>query len=258
MIKILCNRKFGLVSGIFALTLAAAMTAQANLSKRVRDINTKVSNAGSAPTIGTTLLGSVELGGYVYFVANTAAGGEELWRTDGTQAGTEMVKDIYPGSSPFGSFPEQLTKSGNLLYFTASDRVTGGLIGPELFVSDGTAAGTRVVKDIRPGNFGSAPAELTDVNGTLYFVANDGVTGYELWKTDGTEAGTVLVKDIIAGPAPFEQFDAPMELTSLNGTVFFTACDTGHINCELWKSNGTAAGTLLVKDIYPGAQSSDI
>ncbi len=53
-----------------------------------------------------------------------------------------------------------------------------------------------MVRDIRPGAYGSNPSSLTDVNGTLYFQATDGSNGYELWKSDGTFAGTVLVRDI--------------------------------------------------------------
>ena len=69
----------------------------------------------------------------------------------------------------------------------------------ELWKSDGTAAGTVMVKDINPGSGNSAPLSLTNVNGKLYFAANDGADGDELWKSDGTAAGTLMVKDIIFG-----------------------------------------------------------
>ncbi len=68
--------------------------------------------------------------------------------------------------------------------------------GSELWKSDGTSAGTVLVCDIRPGASSASPSSLTDVNGTLYFQANDGTNGSELWKSDGTSAGTVLVRDI--------------------------------------------------------------
>ncbi len=74
-----------------------------------------------------------------------------------------------------------------------------GTSGIELWKSDGTAAGTVLVKDIRPGIFNSNPLSLTNVNGTLFFAANDGVTGFELWKSDGTAAGTVMVKELTPG-----------------------------------------------------------
>ena len=78
---------------------------------------------------------------------------------------------------------------GGTLFFAADD----GANGSELWKSDGTAAGTVLVKDITPGSRrGSCPSDLTNVNGTLFFAANDGTSGRELWKSDGTAAGTVL------------------------------------------------------------------
>jgi ELWxxDGT repeat protein len=83
------------------------------------------------------------------------------------------------------------------LYFTADD----GLNGPELWRTDGTAAGTVMVKDINASApaIGSAPFGYTVLDGALHFHAHDGAHGYEPWKTDGTEAGTVLVADVCPG-----------------------------------------------------------
>jgi ELWxxDGT repeat protein len=103
-----------------------------------------------------------------------------------------LVKDILPGA--FNSYPRFLTALGNTLFFSAND----GVNGTELWKSDGTAAGTVLVKDIFPGSgfyISSNPCNLTAVGSTLFFSANDGVNR-ELWKSDGTAAGTVLVKDI--------------------------------------------------------------
>ena len=97
-----------------------------------------------------------------------------------------LVKDINPSN---------LTVVGNTLYFSAAD----GVNGTELWKSDGTALGTVLVKDIRPGSSSSSPGSLTVVGNTLYFTSDDGVNGKELWKSDGTAAGTVLVKDILTG-----------------------------------------------------------
>jgi ELWxxDGT repeat protein len=105
------------------------------------------------------------------------------------------------------------------------------------------------VKDIAPGSARSFPAQLTGVNGTLFFVASDGTGGAALWKSDGTGTGTVKVRNIYAG-APAGDGLPDFELTGVNGTLFFKG-DNGTGGVELWKSDGTTAGTLLVKDIFP-------
>ena len=81
-----------------------------------------------------------------------------------------------------------------------------------------------MVKDINPGAGGSSPGALTNVNGTLYFSANDGTHGFELWKSDGTAAGTTMVKDI----APLATSSSPQSLTTLNGALCFKANDGIH------------------------------
>jgi ELWxxDGT repeat protein len=133
------------------------------------------------------------------------------------------------------------------LFFRAND----GTSGNELWKSNGTDAGTVLVKDIRSGSDGSYGRYLTNVNGTLFFKAANGTNGQELWKSNGTEAGTVLVKDIRSGS--FSSY--PHHLTNVNGTLFFRADDgTGD---ELWKSDGTDTGTVRVKDINSGGGRSN-
>jgi len=94
---------------------------------------------------------------------------------------------------------------------------------------------------------------LTDVNGVLFFTANDGVSGTELWKSDGTSTGTVLVKDINENMG-----SNPEELTNVNGLLFFSATN-GTNGRELWKSDGTEPGTVMVMDINmaPGNSNSN-
>jgi ELWxxDGT repeat protein len=107
-----------------------------------------------------------------------------------------------------------------------------------------------MVKDIWPA--GTAyPHYLVNVNGTLYFRANDGIHGVELWKSDGTAQGTLMVKDIVTGAAD-TWID---QLLDVNGTLYFQADDTV-AGRELWKSDGTPTGTLMVADIRPGPMGS--
>src|SRR5438552_3475935 len=128
------------------------------------------------------------------------------------------------------------------------------LVGLLLTVHLGPARAQDVpylVKDINTATDDSSPDGLTDVNGTLFFVASDPTNGRELWKSDGTAAGTVLVKDI----DPDSGSASRSELTDVNGTLFFAATDPTH-GWGRWKSDGTGAGTVLVKDVYPGSGGS--
>jgi ELWxxDGT repeat protein len=181
----------------------------------------------------------------VFFQADDGVHGPELWASNGTAAGTFLVKDINPGAT--GSNPSYLTNVNGTLLFSADD----GTHGLELWESNGTAAGTSLVADINPGTNGSSPRFLTNVNGTLFFAADDGTHGAELWASNGATAGTFLVQDIFPGPETSFLYD----LTNVNGTLFFQANDGSH-GAELWSSNGTPAGTSLVKDINPASSSS--
>lgn len=187
------------------------------------------------------------IGSTLFFTAAVSSYGRELWKSDGTEAGTVLVKDINPGvtSSMGGEWPPLFTAIGSSLYFRADD----GSNGLELWKSDGTEAGTVMIKDIAPIG-SSTPASLTAVNGTLFFTADNGSVGTELWKSDGTEVGTVLVKDIRSGGS------ITMHSPTATGGLLYFRTDDGTHGLELWKSNGTETGTILVKDINPNGNSN--
>jgi len=187
-------------------------------------------------------------GGRVFFSAYDAAHGQELWVSDGTPAGTALVSDINPGG---GSDPYSLVPFGAGVLFQAND----GTHGQELWTSDGTAAGTAQVLDINPGSNSSSPWRLTVAGSHVFFRANDGVHGYELWVTDGTAAGTSLVADIAPGSANGAPIFGLAPTGALGSDLLFYADDGVH-GQELWRSDGTAAGTTLLADINPGADSS--
>lgn len=105
-------------------------------------------------------------------------------------------------------------------------------------------------KDINPAS-SSDPMDLVDVNGVLFFSANDGTNGRELWKSNGTLGGTSMVKNINPAGASSD----PTGLVNVSGVLFFSASD-GVKGKELWKSDGTQAGTTMVKDINLGGGDS--
>jgi ELWxxDGT repeat protein len=189
----------------------------------------------------------VTMNGVAYFTADDGLHGIELWKTDGTEAGTVLIKDINPGLT--SSNPASLTVINNTLYFNANSATNG----QELWKTDGTEPGTVMVKDITSGTSGSAPQNLLDINGVLFFTASTSAAGRELWKTDGTDAGTVLVKDINPGSAS----SSPSSLTNVNGNLFFIATTTAN-GSELWKSDGSSGGTVIVKDITTGTAGTSI
>ena len=214
------------------------------IASMVLDINT---GGSSAPENLTAIGGSDNA---LYFTANDGVNGVELWRSDGTEAGTVLVKDINPGGS---SAPENLTSVGGFfdktLYFTAND----GVSGVELWKSDGTAAGTVLVKDIAPGAASSTPAELASVGGVLLFAADDGTNGVEPWTSDGTGAGTTLIKDV----APGEASSDPALFTSGGNAAAIVFVATEATAGREWRSTDlTAGGTKLAFDTNPGAAGS--
>jgi ELWxxDGT repeat protein len=195
----------------------------------------------------------VAIGGTVFFAG--LDGGIELWRTDGTLEGTVLVKDL--STSIGGGSPTNLTAVGPVLFFVAGADDGGGR---ELWRSDGTAAGTSRVKDIFPGSNSSNPDSLTAVGGLLFFRATDNTGSSMFWRSDGSEAGTFRIENVHAvGPSGSIQCaTSPVsQLFDFGGTLFFAGtANDGTGNLELWRSDGTQAGTFRVKDIFPGPNPS--
>jgi ELWxxDGT repeat protein len=202
----------------------------------------------------------VEFKDQLYFAADDEENGRELFVSDGTAEGTQLVKDIRPGENSYGysygSSPYNLTEFDNKLYFTANDAENGN----ELFVSDGTSSGTQLLVDLRPGessygySYGSNASNLTEFDDKLYFTANNGENGNELFVTDGTGSGTQLVIDLRPGENNYGSTNGsyPSNLTEFNDKLYFTA-NNGENGNELYVSDGTGSGTQLVKDLFPGS-----
>ncbi|MEQ1906759.1 MAG: ELWxxDGT repeat protein [Pirellulaceae bacterium] len=204
---------------------------------RVKDINL----FGSSDPKDLTVVGNS-----IYFTAWTSVSGRELWKTDGTSAGTVLVEDLKSGFGS-GSNPEELTKFGNLLLFSAND----GVAGRELWISGGTANSTFMVKDVNPGIASSNPRELTVAGDKVFFSAFNHDSGREVWKSDGIS--TSILKNLSPGTGSSN----PEELTARNSQLFFTASLSGTGRELYWYEPTSIQDTVLVKDIFPGTEGSN-
>ncbi len=213
-------------------------------------------NSSSTPIILGTLAGKV------IFAADDADHGYELWSSDGTEAGTQLIKDINQGLA-WSVLPQLggAVFDGRLFFVGTSTE-----FGAEPWVTDGTAAGTMMFKDIESGagssfyGFGSARRRFYVLplggSGRLIFPAATSTYGTELWVSDGTSSGTTLLKDIFPGTdggIGEDSFEAAM---GTNGAKLFFAAADGTSGTELWATDGTLVGTQRVSDIAAGAESS--
>ncbi|QSQ17493.1 hypothetical protein [Myxococcus landrumensis] len=184
-----------------------------------------------------------DVGGTLFFAVNFRDGRGELWRSDGSEEGTQVVR-AFPVAAPlWGPGLTEMVAVGNRVFFQAAPPETGN----ELWVSDGTGAGTRMVKDLMPGPGNSRLSHLTHVGSGLTFfrtVTEPTPTGLELWTSNGTEAGTVRL-------ASFGAVAALGDLVlKVGNALLFSLSDAG--GTFLWRTDGTASGTVLVKRLDAG------
>lgn len=264
-------KAFYLIVSLFFST--SFLLAQPRLLKDTND----EANGGTEGSFFGSNMRAVELNGRMYFpVRNNSS---HIFSTDGTAAGTSQFAEPSTGyinvdqlavlngsllisESSFIAPPQLWTSDGisapvpvaqvtigfepivvdNVLYFTFDD----GVSGEELWRTDGTEEGTRLVKDIAPGATSSVAYDryFTKVGNTLFFFANDGEHGKELWRSDGTPEGTVLVLDINPGDADAVDYTQPV---AIDNDIFFVA-DDGSNGRQFWKSDGTELGTVMVTD----------
>lgn len=241
-----------------AIATGVFTAAQAQL-QLVADIN-------QAPLLPADPENISDLNGIAILTMDDAVHGTEVWRSDGTNAGTYLLRDIWAGAndglrviarspsldergvSGGGDLEPRFTRAGNTMFFVADD----GIHGVELWATDGTVAGTRLVKDVRPGaqdglsNDGQPFAVL---GGILYFSADDANADAGIWRSDGTEAGTFQLMSF-----PDANF-SPERFLAWNSAIYFSA-HTIASGEELWRTDGTTPGTVLVKDANSGAAPS--
>lgn len=176
---------------------------------------------------------------------------EELYRTDGTQAGTIRIRS-FEGTEGPGSINSTLAGIGsNRAVFMANL----GDSNTELWITDGTDTGTGSLKDINPGPEGQIYTQIVYAgNGRAVFAANDGVNGRELWGTDGTPDGTNLLVDIHSGAGSSNPDDF---IALANGSVLFGGAggDSGY---EIWITDGTGGGSRRLAEIDSTAGVSSL
>lgn len=193
-----------------------------------------------------------QAGDYVFFRASNGSG-FEIFRTDGTEEGTFMVKDIASGNASSISENPSFFGHNGIFYFSANDQVHGN----ELWRSDGTEEGTFMLKDILPGNLSGIYFSnfwdnhynvvnrkcFAPIGQYLYFMARD-EQGNGLWRTDGSTIGTTKILAIASSGG----FDSPIIIGSNGNKIFYITNinNSSWGNNSLWVTDGTQAGTILL------------
>jgi len=187
-------------------------------------------------------LGFTSFGNRVLFLADDGVHGREMWISDGTAAGTRMVRDFVPGAKGmWDSGYAYITVLGSRAYFSASDSDHG----QELWVTDGTDAGTSLFADLNPGPVSSYPFVLVVSGANLFFAATtNSRSGEQLWVTDGSVSGT----RVVGGTGAPSLGNSSIFLWPVNGKVYFAAA-TPLTGIEPWVTDGTDAGTRMIANL---------
>lgn len=175
------------------------------------------------------------LGNEMYFTGYSTAHGSEMWKTDGTEGGTFMVKDLYTGTAPNATSVSALTRVGSEIFFIAQSK---------LWKTDGTEAGT-VMLDI-PGLTVFVTQRMANFKGKLYFIGYDSLNGNEPWVSDGSVAGTKLLKNTSARSDYYYAERRFMFKQTDKFLIFQQLNNTSNYKLTLWRTDGSEAGTVAI------------
>lgn len=195
---------------------------------------------------------NIIVGGNKIYFFGTDSNGKEPWIYDTETQSAYMIKDIEPSSlsSAIAGNGKFFSADESKAFFYGNDGVTGY----ELWVTDGTEAGTHLVKDINSGS-GNTNIEVSKSaygtnmrDGKLYFFAPSDEYGVEPWVTDGTEEGTFMLKDIAAGTLSSSIPSVLKLFYEYNDQMYFVASQFNSYEDVLYKTDGTVEGTTFVKN----------
>lgn len=176
----------------------------------------------------------VTLNGQLFFIAFNP-GQPTLWKSDGTAAGTVQIPIAVP-TAPFALI-SNLVNVNNLLFFTRV--LNGNFTEAELWRSDGTAAQTQRIATWQNPN-GFLRADLAPVGSSVFLTLGSRDSDVELWTSTGTEAGMMHIADL----GPGARVNEPYSTVVIAGMMFFIVSDPNAFQFQLWRSDGTPAGTL--------------
>jgi len=203
----------------------------------VKDINPQLYSS-SGPHFFT------ELNENFLFVATGDSVGVELFISDGTTSGTNLLRNINTyhqiPSDPYdnSSDPHELIKLDNKVIFYANDDI----YGYEPWITNGTYEGTQILKDIDIGEDSSYPENFFVYNNKIVFGADEtSGAGRKLYITDGTEQNTFKLKDINN-----EDVYEPWNFYEYNNILYFRAEQTMYSD-GLWRTDGTESGTYVIE-----------
>jgi ELWxxDGT repeat protein len=181
----------------------------------------------------------VSIGNTIFFVGGDNEYGQALWKYNTTTREYALIKDVYPG--PGTGTITSLVALNNKVYFAASADLTTNMF--DIYMSDGTEAGTVLL-------FASTATEksgpfLLKAGSFIYFATQiSGQPDSYLYSINGSTV-TQLKNISYAG---FYFAISPYSSASYGGYLFFMGYDDAH-GSELWRSDGTAAGTELYADL---------